>query len=81
MFFVETPKEYIIRVLSFVDTRRVPHPLVFKGAVFDFSAVRFFLLCAIPCCAFTDAETFISSPSIVTGAGRILERRARGAVL
>jgi len=79
--FSGTRIEYIIRALPFVGTRRVPHPLVFKGAVFDFSAVCFFLLCAILCCAFTDAETFILSPSVAIGAGRILERRARGTVL
>ena len=46
-------------------------PLVlFKGAGFDFSAASALFLCAILCGAFTGAETFISSPSVVIGAER-----------
>ena len=55
--------------------------VLFKGAGFDFSAAPSFLLCAILCGGFTDAETFILSPSVVIGAGAILEHTARGIVL
>jgi hypothetical protein len=55
--------------------------VVFKGAGFDLSAARAVLLCAILCGAFTDAEIFISSPSVVIDAGGFLEHRARGTVL
>src|SRR6266403_3664062 len=45
-------------------------PLVlFKGAGFDFSAASALFLCAILGGAFTGGETFISSPSVVIGAG------------
>jgi len=80
----KTPNEYIIRVLSFVGSRRTRGCrtlVLFKGAGFDFSAVPGFLLCAILCDAFTGAETFISSPSVVIGAGAIWEPTARGTVL
>jgi len=60
---------------------RVPHPLVFKGAVFDFSAARVFSSYVILCGAFTGAAIFISLPSVVTGGGGILGRLARGTVL
>jgi hypothetical protein len=59
----KTPNEYIIRVLSFVGSRRTRgcRTLVpFKGAGFDFSAAPGFLSCAILCGAFTGAEPFIS---------------------
>ena len=84
MFFVETPEEYIICLLFFVGSRRVrrvPHPLPFKGAGFDFSAGSVVLLCAILCGGFMDAETFTLSPLVVTGADRIWELRARETAL
>jgi len=68
----KTPSEYIIRALPFVGSRRmrVCRTLVlFKGAGFDFSAASALFLCAILGGAFTGAETFISSPSVVIGAG------------
>jgi hypothetical protein len=55
--------------------------VLFKGAVFDVSAARAFLLCAILCGVSTGAEIFISSPSVVIGAGDILEHTAHGIVL
>src|SRR5258708_31653568 len=69
----KTPSEYIIRALPFVGSRRMRGCrtlVLFKGAGFDFSAASALFLCAILGGAFTGAETFISSPSVVIGAGR-----------
>src|ERR1700680_4244724 len=73
-YSLESPSEYIIGVLTFVDSRRTlgcRTLVLFKGAGFDFSGSG--LPCATLCGASMDAVTSISSPSVVIDGVLFLE--------